>query len=411
MRTITARALWERIAAIALVMMLSIPAFAQKSPIQMYDEYRAAAEAARTNGDFQTALDNAIKSLGAARQIGAVDRRVIDAHWLISDVYDDNRKFPEAEAALREAISVAQAGLGNDYYLVGRLNLRMAVIKINQNQFDMAEHLLRQSLENYKNNYGAEDSRVANVLMFQGISHHRQGKFAEADAVYRQCGSIYWKIAQAAQPADQESSYEDVAVAFQLWGQNLAAMGRFQEADAQYDRSMNIYKRLRGENSVDYADVLNDRVRLLLLQGRYKEAEPLSKRALNILGFLVKQGSLTLAHAAVNDAIVQMKNGRIPEAERRMAAGFDTIEKRYGTDDARLIFPLKHFAELRAAQERVGEADEMFRRLTSLIERRYGANHPELGDVLSKHAMLLRYMGNEAEALAVEGRAAQFAKK
>ncbi len=104
---------------------------------------------------------------------------------------------------------------------------------------------------------------------------------------------------------------------------NLAAVyhlqGKYAEAEPLYKRALAIWEKALGPEHPDVAQSLNNLALLYQDQGRYAEAEPLHKRALAIREKSLGPGHPLVAQSLENYAALLRKTGRSDEAARMEA--------------------------------------------------------------------------------------------
>ena len=120
-----------------------------------------------------------------------------------------------------------------------------------------------------------EDLRVATNLNNLGSSYQTEGKYTEAESLYKRALAIREKALGPEHPSVARSL------------NNLAglyrAQGRYAEAEPLYQRSLAILERILGPEHPHVAQSLNSLAAFYQAQRRYAEAEPLLKQALAIL--------------------------------------------------------------------------------------------------------------------------------
>jgi tetratricopeptide (TPR) repeat protein len=87
-----------------------------------------------------------------------------------------------------------------------------------------------------------------------------------------------------------------------------------------------------------------------------------------------------------------------PLLERSLAI----FGKALGEEHFYTAFPLAGLAELDHRSGELARAEERFRRALELGERGLGAGHPDLAEIRRAYAALLRDLGRERDATAVE---------
>jgi hypothetical protein len=98
------------------------------------------------------------------------------------------------------------------------------------------------------------------------------------------------------------------------------------------------------------------------------------------------------------------REGHDAEAERKLHQAVRHAEGA-GIDDARLAGTLFQLAELARADHRWTDAERLYRRALAAEATALGPDHPYVAMILRSQARLLRRVGRDAEAAALERRA------
>ena len=100
----------------------------------------------------------------------------------------------EAEALFRQALEGYRKAQGSDGELTLDLTLDLANVLDQTGRGVEAGPLFRAGLEAARKRFGADDPRTAGILAVRGLSLVRQGKWAEAEAILRECLAIREKV-------------------------------------------------------------------------------------------------------------------------------------------------------------------------------------------------------------------------
>jgi tetratricopeptide (TPR) repeat protein len=122
---------------------------------------------------------------------------------------------------------------------------------------------------------GADHPDVATSLNNLAILYESQGRYTEAELLYRRSLAIREKQLGVDNP-HVGTSLNNLAVLYE-------SQGRYTEAEPLYLRSLAIDEKVYGEDHPEIATDLNNLAFLYNAQGNYAEAKTLSQRALNIL--------------------------------------------------------------------------------------------------------------------------------
>jgi tetratricopeptide (TPR) repeat protein len=167
---------------------------------------------------------------------------------------------------------------------------------------------LHEKLVNWaKSDHGVNSAEYASCLNNLAGVVRAQGRYAEAEALYREALEI-----DRATIGEGHPSY-----ATHL--NNLAGVvedqGRYAEAEGLYREAREIDRATIGEGHPDYAIDLNNLANVVKAQGRYAEAEGLYREALEIGRVTIGEGHPNYAIRLSNLALVVEAQGRSAEAE------------------------------------------------------------------------------------------------
>jgi tetratricopeptide (TPR) repeat protein len=141
---------------------------------------------------------------------------------------------------------------------------------------------------------------------------------------------------------------EDDQFAFSL--NQLAALyhsqGKYNEAEPLYRRSLSIVEKQLGENHPDVANSLNNLAVLYQNQGKYNEAEPLLLRSLSILEKQLGENHPNVATSLNNLAGLYKSQGKYNEAESLYRRSLSIWEKQLGENHPLVATSLNNLAEL-----------------------------------------------------------------
>ncbi|MBI3373930.1 MAG: tetratricopeptide repeat protein [Betaproteobacteria bacterium] len=289
------------------------------------------------------------------------------------------------QAALREAESF---GSGDPRLATSLHNL--AVLNQSQGRYAEAEPLYKRSLGYREKALGAEHPVVATAIDYLAALYAAQSRHAEAEPLYKRSLAIREKALGAEHP--------DVAQSLN----NLAALyreqGRYAEAEPFLKRSLAIREKALGAVHPDVAQSLNNLALLYGTQGRYAESEPLYRRSLAIWEKVLGAEHPEVATSLNNFAELYRAQGRYAEAEPLHRRSLVTREKSLGAEHPNVATSLNNLALLYQAQGRYAESEPLLRRSLAIREKALGAEHPNVAQSLNNLAEHYREQGRYAEA-------------
>ena len=202
---------------------------------------------------------------------------------------------------------------------------------------------------------GPDHPQVAIGLKNLGVLYDEQGKYAQAEPLYKRSVAIVEKVLGPEHP-DVAQGLNNLAVFYD-------EQGKYAQAEPLYQRSLAIREKGLGPEHPDVAQSLNNLAALYDAQGKYAQAEPLFKRALAIR------------------------------------------EKVLGPEHPQVAIGLNNLALLYFNQGNYAEAEPLYQRRLAIDEKVLGPEHPSVATSLNNYAALLREVNREAEAEELEARA------
>ena len=230
----------------------------------------------------------------------------------------------------------------------------------------------------------------ARQLNEQGVTLFHQGRYAEAEPLYKRSLAIREKTLGPDHP-DVAQSLNNLALLYQ-------AQGRLAEAEPLFKRSLATWEKALGPEHPTVALCLNNIAALYRVQGRYAEAEPLSKRALAIRERALSPDHPDVAVALNNLALLYEAQGRYAEAEPLFKRALAIREKALGPDHPDVTQSLNNLAWLYWTQSRLAEAEPLYKRALAIREKALGSGHVDVADSLNKLALLYQDEGRYSEA-------------
>lgn len=155
------------------------------------------------------------------------------------------------------------------------------------------------------------------------------------------------------------------------------------------------HDRRRGETHMALATVLFE-------QERYAEARSHLERTVAIFETAPGGDHALVATALDALALTHMREGGYAEAEPAFGRALAIFETEYGPDHGDVGQVLGNLAGLYLADGRYQGAEPLYRRSIAIKEKTFGGRHSEVGQALASFAIVLRMIGREAEADAVD---------
>jgi tetratricopeptide (TPR) repeat protein/CHAT domain-containing protein len=238
-----------------------------------------------------------------------------------------------------------------------------------------------------RKSYGDDHAEVATALSWLAEAHGAQGRYGEAESLYKSALVIYEK---ALGP-----EHLDLGQLLNKLANFYRAQGRNGEAEPLYKRALTIREKALGPQHVTHD--LNNLADFYRAEGRYSEAESYYRRALSIRG---AWGSSPWVSIELNNlAKFYRAQGRYSDAEPLYKRALAIREDYFGWDaDLGFANILSNLAELYNIQGHYHEAEPLYKRALAIREDLLELDHPDVEHMLDALAALYRAQSRNGEA-------------
>jgi tetratricopeptide (TPR) repeat protein len=192
---------------------------------------------------------------------------------------------------------------------------------------------------------------------------------------------------------------DDLAVVLNNLGNLLGARGSFSEAERLLRESLEIRRRLLGEEHWLVAQSWNNLGALLIRRGASAEAIPLLRQTAEILrGSHGEEERALLAVNLNNLAKALKERGEFSEADALYREALEAVTALRGASHPEAARILSNLGECMSRRGRPEEAEELVRQATEILRGTLGEDHPELAFCLDSLCGLALDRGDLAEA-------------
>jgi tetratricopeptide (TPR) repeat protein len=257
-----------------------------------------------------------------------------------------------------------------------------------------ADTLLRAAAKEARA-FGTRDLRVALTLDHLAWVFCAEGKFTDAEPLAR------WALKSREEllgPVHQE-----VAESLNTLACLCDAQGKLADAEPCYRRCLALEEKLRGPEHPNVAALLDNLATVYHGQGKFNEAEPFYKRVLAIRE--KANAPADLAPTVFNLATLYLDQDRFDQAEPLYKRALTLRQQALGPDHVEVAASLDGLGWLYVSQKRLDLAEPLYKRALTIVEQPSCRDTPTAANVQEHYAALLRKLGREPEAAALEGRA------
>ncbi len=224
-------------------------------------------------------------------------------------------RLASAESLYARALAidarVGAADLEHARHLLG-----LGVVYWAQKRYPEVEPLMREALGIQERVLGADHPDVARTLNNLGALYWTQDRYADALPLYERTRAIFEKTLGPDHP--------NLAALLSNLGETYWKLKRYDEAEPLFRRALAIKEKALAPGNPSIAITLNSLAGLLRDEGRYQDAEPLYRRALAIREKAFAPGDPNVVETLTEYAALLRRAGRTREAaamEARAAAG------------------------------------------------------------------------------------------
>ncbi len=248
-----------------------------------------------------------------------------------------------------------------------------------------------------------DDLELADDLSNLAYWYQRQGRYTEAEPLYRQALAIYKELLPEKHP-DVAGTLSNLASLYQ-------DQGRYTEAESLYRQALAMNQELFGPKHPDVAESLGNLADLYFRQGRYTDAEPLYRQSLAMFQEIFGPKHSSVAASLNNLANFYLSQGRYTEAEsfylQALAMYKELLGEKYLNIEATLTIEgslnvantLNNLAVLYKLQGRYSEAEPLYHQSLAARQEILGQKHPAVANSLNNLAVLYQAKGDTTSAI------------
>ncbi len=181
-------------------------------------------------------------------------------------------------------------------------------------------------------------------------------------------------------------------------GRTLNSLARYDMAEPNLRRSLEIRRKLLPAVHLDVAESLDGVAGVLHEEGKIAESEPLHREVLEIRRKLLPAKDPLIALALSRVAWVLRDRGERAEAERVSREALDILRETLPAGHPELAEVLARLGEILAAQGKVVDAESICREALEIRRKALSAGHPVLATDLENLAEVLWFQGKLAES-------------
>jgi serine/threonine protein kinase/Tfp pilus assembly protein PilF len=238
------------------------------------------------------------------------------------------------------------------------------------------------------------EARVRDTI---GTTLRELGRFDEAEPNLRRS----LEIRRASLPAGHTEiaqSLNNLALLLYVQDNNAGVQNWHAEAESLFRQSLEIYRAALPAGHTDIAFVLNNLALLLSSQNKLAEAEPLFREALEMRRAAHPAGHTDIAQSLHNLALLLDAQNKLAEAEPLYREALAILRAALPVGHPDIASNLGNLGSLLHAQNKFAEAEPLYREALAIRRASLPAGHPDIASSLHRLADLLYAQNKLAEA-------------
>jgi tetratricopeptide (TPR) repeat protein len=228
---------------------------------------------------LQEILKNTTRRLNDLKEQPAVEAAL---RTVLGDVYYDLGDYQSAEEMHRATLILRRDMLGNKHVEVARTLSELAEDIRKQGRLDEAEPLFAEALAMQRELLGDDNLAVGVTLFRMGMVHNRRRNGAEAELLLREALAIYRQHPSADNPDRGTNDRRSTAAVLDQLALSLSYQGKYAEAEPIFRECVAVSRQRAPDGSPSVAHALYNLGVILRDQRRYAESEPYLREALEI---------------------------------------------------------------------------------------------------------------------------------
>ena len=310
-----------------------------------------------------------------------------------SDVWD--KPFAPAFFKLREGVQrswleITKDLLGDKHPLLATNLDNLAIILQSQGKYVEAESLFRETLAMRQDILGNQHPDVATNMNSLGSILELQGNYPEAEKMYREALAMRQDVLGNQHPA--------VATSLGSLANVLGRQGNYFEAEKMHRDALAMKRKLLGDEHPNVATSLHNLATVLILQGNYPEAEKVYREALAMHRDILGNQHPHVATNMNSLANVLRLQGNDSESEKMYREALAMRQDILGDQHLDVAKSLSGLASVLEQQGNYPEAEKVYREALVMLQDILGNQHPDAVTSLHNLATALARQGNYSEA-------------
>ena len=313
----------------------------------------------------------------------------------LGSFYGERGRYLEAEPLLLKALEIRLTILGkkNKMYLKTLENI--AIIYAKQEKYSQAEPFFLEVIEIKKSIFGETNPEYISSLRKLAFFNQAKNNSNDITALQNKKNQI--------EKSGDFLSQEYITTLNNL-GELFIIQKKYSEAEALFEKSLEINKNTLGEKHKNYIFSLNNLGELFIIQKKYSEAEALFQKSLEINKNTLGEKHKDYIFSLCNLAILNEKQGKYNEAETLFIKALEIGKETFGEKKLDYAKLLNELASLYEDKGDYQKAEPLYLESLEIYKNELGKNDIKYPTIINNLGYLYFEKGDyqKAESLYLE---------
>ncbi|MFK7900016.1 MAG: tetratricopeptide repeat protein [Cyclobacteriaceae bacterium] len=282
-------------------------------------------------------------------------------------LYQQMGRYAEA-AELQRKIDGGDDELTTDNSAAGKLYAELNIME-KQGDFDAALTKAKEIVTLQLTEKGPQHPNYAKAITRQGILLQKVGKYNQAEPLFSKSLNIY-RIKFGNTHPDYATSLNNLASLY-------AAMGRYNDAEQAYKQTISINESVYGKTHIEYANSLNNLANLYYKTGNKETALSYAKEALKVIKKAMGDESESYINSLSTLAGIYLSVGNLKEAELLLTDALGINERQFGKKNFNYVAALSNIGNLYLSAGEYEKSEAKYIESLEIYKSLLGEKHPD----------------------------------
>ncbi len=297
----------------------------------------------------------------------------------------ESKNYDKAELSFKKALVLASTQ--NKASLEVAMSLdNLAQLYQRQGRYLEADPMYRKAIELYQKRLGREHKLVGQAIKNLSALYDSRGQTLDVKALLLPVdtgmkGLPDTKVVNSSTYTEEDKAELAEATKMNDLGLLYKSKRDFTAAEPLYQKALAIYQRIMGADHVNVAITLDNMGRLASAKKEYTRAETLYSRALSIYKKSLGENHLTVASTLTSLGVLYGNQEQYAKSEALLQQALSIREKQLGPNHPDVLKSLTNLAIIYENQDKLAEAKPVYERALQAAKRLYPENHQVIQDI------------------------------